>query len=121
MKLQTAGFLYKSTRAFLQNPREYRFSEYFPIGNPVELVHKPWTTGASVHGGPASIAGWWSSPEPGLWLLRSSRLTAKGWGTGSGAWGSRLGPHRRVSGDEAAGRRGGAAMVEGARWGRASV
>jgi hypothetical protein len=36
---------------------------------------------------------------------------AKGRGRGSGARGSRLGPHRRVSGDEAAGRRGGAVGV----------
>jgi hypothetical protein len=85
----------------------------------VELVQKPWTTGASVHGGPASIARWWSSPKPGLQPLRGPRPMAKGQGRGSGARGSHLGPHRSVSGDEAAGRRGGAATVESARWGRA--
>jgi hypothetical protein len=48
----------------------------------VELVHKSWTTETSVYGGPASIAGWWSSPEPGLRPFRGSRLTAKGGGGG---------------------------------------
>jgi hypothetical protein len=71
----------------------------------VELVHKPWTTGASVHGGLASIAGGWSSLEPGLWPLRGSRPTFKRRGRGSGARGSHLGPHQRVSDDEAARRR----------------
>jgi hypothetical protein len=68
----------------------------------MELFHKPWTTGASVHGRPAFIAGWWSSPEPSLRSLWGSRPTTKGQGRGSGARGSRLGPHRTVSGNEAA-------------------
>jgi hypothetical protein len=67
----------------------------------VELVHKPWTTRTSVDGGPTSIAGWWSSPEPSLRPLWGSRPTAKGRGRGSGARGSRLGPHQRVSCDKA--------------------
>jgi hypothetical protein len=55
----------------------------------MESVHGLWTTGTSVHDGLASIAGRWSSPEPGLWPLLSSRPTAKGQGMGSGAWGAR--------------------------------
>jgi hypothetical protein len=46
------------------------------------LVHRLWTTGTPVHSGPASITGWCSTPEPGLWLLRGSRPTAKGRGGG---------------------------------------
>jgi hypothetical protein len=67
----------------------------------MELVRKPRTTRTSVHGGSTSIAGWWSSPEPVLQPLRGSRPMTKGRGRGSGARGSYLGPHRRVSGDEA--------------------
>jgi hypothetical protein len=76
------------------------FLAYFSIEKPVDSVHGPWTTGTLVHDRPTCIAGRWSSLEPDLRLLWSSRSMAKVQGRGSGAWGTQRAAHRRSSDGE---------------------
>jgi hypothetical protein len=70
----------------------------------VSLVHGPWTTGALVHRGPASIADWRSSLELGLRVLRATMACRDCTGRTRSSPGFSLGPHPRQRSGVAVGR-----------------
>jgi hypothetical protein len=80
---------------------EIRISRnYFPKGNPWTESMSPWTTGAPVHRGLASVADRRSSSELGL---RAPRSTVDCTGRTRSSPGFGIGPHSRWRSDVEAG------------------